>query len=102
MNVQAVLKVTCLPFKLSILGLNSFTTYYKQEEGKKYWAKLMCFILQDMNPCLLPGSERLPCRFGIMGFYSEIPLWLAPGDFPLLLCQTHVNLSTDVSVTWKI
>lgn len=33
MNVQAVLKVTCLPFKLSPLGLNSFS-YYKQEEGK--------------------------------------------------------------------
>lgn len=112
MTVQAVLKVTCLHFELSILGLNSSTTYYKQEEGintwKKYWAKLMHSILQDMKPCLLLGSERstslqtLYCRFGIMGHYSEIPPWSAPGDLPLLLCQTHVNLNIEVSVTWKI
>lgn len=112
MNVQAVLKVTCLCFELSILGLNSPTAYYKQEAGintwKKYWAKPMYSILQDMKPCLLLGSERsaslqtLYCRLGSMGHYSEISLWSAPGDLPLLLCQTHMNLSTEVSVTWKI
>lgn len=42
MNVQAVLKVTSLLFKLSILGLNYFTTfYYKQEEGINTWKKML-------------------------------------------------------------
>lgn len=41
-NVQAVLKVTSLLFKLSILGLNYFTTfYYKQEEGINTWKKML-------------------------------------------------------------
>lgn len=110
-NVQAVLKVTCLPFKLSILGLNSFTTYYKQEEGINTWKK----ILGKTNVFHTSGHESmfttrvrktslqtLYCRFAIRGLYSEISLWLAPGDLSLLLCQTHVNLNTEIWVTWKV
>lgn len=37
-----------------------------------------------------------------MGHYSEITLWSALGGLSLLLSQTHVNLSTEDSVTWKI
>lgn len=52
--VKAVLRVTCLHFELSVLGLNIFYSLLQAGGGnkyleKKYGANLMFSILQDVK-----------------------------------------------------
>lgn len=86
MNVEAVLKITSLLFKLSILGLNSFTTCCKQEEGIKTWKKILgktnVFHTSGHGVILLPRSEGLPCRHCT----ADLALW---GITLKYLCGQH-------------